>query len=209
MLKIVFVVPHPDDLEIFVGGQAIIYANEGHELLELLMTKGEHGIHEKKYQRKDITKIREDEVKKSSRIIGVHKIKFLGYLNHGIDFNESSVQHIKNELEKIKPDIVYAPEANLWKTYYPTSDHLNTGKIVREACKQMKKKPKLLLFNSLWVNRLVDITDVYEIKEKAISQHKTQKKLIGIFKPIIVFFARLFGLFNGCKYAEGFRKVKL
>ena len=208
-MRIVFVAPHPDDVEILAGGQAIIYVNEGHEVIEFLMTKGEYGIFEEKYRGKEITKIREKEAKNAARIIGIRRIKFLGYIDHNITFNERAVQHIKNELEKINPDIVYAPEANLWKTGYPNSDHLNTGKIVKEVCMRMKKKPRLFFFNSLWVNKLVDITDVYEVKKKTIAQHRTQKRLIQRYMPVVIFFSRLFGFLHGCKYAEGFREVKL
>ncbi len=209
-MRILIVVVHPDDIELMAGGQAILYSQNGNEVYEMLLTRGENGVCEKKYKQikgDELGKIREQEAKEGAKIMGIKEIFFMNLKDWNVKYNKKIVNEIKEIIKKIKPDIVYAPEYSYLRTGYFHPDHHNAGKIIKGALNLLNDKPRLFLYNSIIPNRFVDITQVINLKNEAIRQHKTQKRVYDRYKPMMWLFLKTWGTISGFKYAEGFREV--
>lgn len=210
-MKVLMVAVHPDDIEIMAGGQAIIYSQNGDEVYEILLTRGENGGFEKKYKLlkgDELGKIREQEAKEGAKIMGIKEIFFMDLKDWNVKYNKKIVSAVKELIEKINPDLIYAPEYSYLKTSYFHPDHHNAGKIIKAAVNLLTNKPKLMLYNSIMPNRFTDITPVIKLKKEAIGQHKTQKKIYNKYKLIMWLYFKTWGTISGYKYAEGFREVR-
>ena len=73
-MKILFIAPHPDDLEFACGSTAAELVKSGHEVHELCITAGEYGIEDDEFKGERISKIRRRELRRSGKILGLKKI---------------------------------------------------------------------------------------------------------------------------------------
>ena len=118
---------------------------------------------------------------------------------------------VAKEFAKIKPSLVI--------THYSDEihpDHVETHDIVNKASflSQLKKfshdaypGPKQILYYSLNPKKiinpdlLIDISEVFEIKNRALAVHKSQASVITSLNAL----ATIYGSLSGTQYAEGFK----
>ncbi|HVE47704.1 MAG TPA: PIG-L family deacetylase [Acidimicrobiales bacterium] len=76
---------HPDDEAIATGGTMAKAAAEGHRVVLVLATRGELGeVPDDLAAVQDLAQRRTDETMEAARILGVHRIEFLGYRDSGM-----------------------------------------------------------------------------------------------------------------------------
>lgn len=208
-MNIVFVVPHPDDLELWMGGTVLWHIERGDQVFVVYATKGERGtwIH---ISGKKLGRIRETEAYRSAKIMGIKNIIFLGLEDRNIICDNSNIKLLKEEAIKIQSDIIYAPEYK--HSFLPIKDHTNLGLIVQEIYKN--KKQCIRLYHSMQPSVFIDISQ-YETKvRKALRMHEIQNSfkssppyLLKIGLVFRIFLIKLWGKMSGHKFAEGFREV--
>lgn len=203
-MKILFFAPHPDDLEFFIGGTAICHREKGDQTIEILLTRGENEWWNPRKGEK-LGRIREEEAKKAARILGVDQWRFLDFVDGRINFDEKSVRKISAVLEEFGPHIVYAPEYKMALDFWD-SDHLQTGKIVQEACRRAKRAIKLFFYQSFLVDTFVDITPYYDKRKRALDAYASQRLFLNIYKPLYLLFLLFCGGKVKGKQGEGVRK---
>ena len=195
--NILVILAHPDDPEFFCGGTIAKWIIEGHNVRYCLLTKGEKGVNEK-FMLNDsnaIKRLRIEEQTKAAAILGIANIFFYnnpdGYLQPNLLVRRQVVQAIR----RIKPDIVVSCDPTNYyirDTYINHPDHRAAGQVVVDsvfpAAQNQSFFPDLLIDEGLqphdvkevWLslptsaNVVVDVTLTWEIKIKALHEHRSQ-----------------------------------
>ncbi|MBI2611447.1 PIG-L family deacetylase [Candidatus Gottesmanbacteria bacterium] len=116
MKKILAVFAHPDDETFGPGGTLARYASEGVEIHILCATKGQAGELNGKFQfsnfklKKEsiVGQIREKELRKAAKILGVAKVEFLDFVDGRLCnavYHELAAK-IMTKIKKFKPDVI-------------------------------------------------------------------------------------------------------
>jgi LmbE family N-acetylglucosaminyl deacetylase len=201
-MNILAIGAHPDDIEIGCGGTLIKYADQGHDVFLLLLTKGEKG---------GDGEIRYQEQTESARILGVKEVFWGGFLDTEIQNKGNEIIHkVEHYLELIKPNFIFV-------NYYDDThqDHRVLNESVMSAARYIRN----VLFyevpttNNFRPQVFVDISDTIDRKIKALEAHRSQIMKTNIEGLSIIEIAFSSANFRGIqarvKYAEGFVPLRL
>ena len=194
--KILVILAHPDDPEFFCGASLAKWARAGHEITYLLLTCGDKGFNpttQPDMTTEKLCALRHVEQRNAANVIGAKAVHFLdvedGYLTPNLDLRRDVVREIRRH----KPDIlVTCDPQNLFAMYglnHP--DHRACGQVVLDAVFPAAGSPvffpELLaegfephMPKEIWCsltsqpNTILDVTDTWDIKLKALLEHKTQ-----------------------------------
>ena len=194
--KILVILAHPDDPEFFCGASLAKWARAGHEITYLLLTCGDKGFNpttQADMTTDKLCALRHVEQRNAANVIGAKAVHFLdvedGYLTPNLDLRRDVVREIRRH----KPDIlVTCDPQNLFAMYglnHP--DHRACGQVVLDAVFPAAGSPvffpELLaegfephMPKEIWCsltsqpNTILDVTDTWDIKLKALLEHKTQ-----------------------------------
>jgi LmbE family N-acetylglucosaminyl deacetylase len=195
--SILVILAHPDDPEFFCGGSIALWNQQGHKVSYCLLTKGDKGINDQ-FKMNDSNKIKEQRIKeerKAAAVFGVKDIIFYdnpdGYLVPNLLLRRQVVRAIR----QIKPDVVISCDPTNYymrDTTINHPDHRAAGQIVVDSVYPAAQNeaffPDLLVDEGLkphkvkeiWLslpsieNLIVDITDTWELKIRALHEHKSQ-----------------------------------
>jgi len=211
--RFLFLCVHPDDLEFNCSVLMHHLAEKGYSIEILCLTKGEFGIFEEEWKGPRLAKIREQELKDAAKInsISPDHVHFGDIIDGFVKFDKETIQKVGKYINKLKPDIIFAPEA--YFTYYWHPDHINCG---RMAYYLYKVKPELLdkkieslyFYTTMMPNFLWPSNDL-ERTNKAFFQHQSQwwllkwNSLFNPFDKFNVFWNRI----GRWKYAERYRRI--
>jgi len=194
--NILVILAHPDDPEFFCGATLSRWARAGHQITYVLMTCGDKGFNPASHPEMTPEKLcglRHTEQLNAAKVIGTKAVHFLdladGYLTPSLDLRRDVVREIRRH----KPDVlVTCDPQNLFAQYginHP--DHRACGQIVLDAvfpaAGNFAYFPELLtegfaphMPKEIWCsltsqpNITLDVTDTWDIKLKALFEHKTQ-----------------------------------
>ncbi|GAB4115607.1 MAG: bacillithiol biosynthesis deacetylase BshB1 [Candidatus Caldatribacteriota bacterium] len=121
MLNILAVGPHPDDVELGMGGSILKFTEEGHRVIIVDLTDGEPTP-------KGNPETRKRESIKASRILGIEERITLEYPNRYLQDEIEAREELAEIIRRIQPDILFAP---YWLDAHP--DHIATSKICDAA----------------------------------------------------------------------------
>jgi len=201
-LKVVFVGAHPDDVETAAGGTVAKYADLGHDVAILYLTRGEAGMRGKTHD--EAGSIRTSEAEKGCGILKARP-RFLGQIDGATEVNPARYEQFYGLLMEEKPDLVF--------TWWPINghrDHRAVFTMVHDAWLKSKKQFGLVYFENtdsqlFTPTHFVDVTDQVERKKAACFIHTWYKD-----RPDLALWARVEvslqarGFLAGCKYAEAF-----
>ncbi|MHA1229993.1 MAG: PIG-L deacetylase family protein [Candidatus Helarchaeota archaeon] len=192
-MRILLLSPHPDDIEFACGSTEVQLVKAGHEVIMACFTADEYGTDRNEFKGERISKIRRWEMREAVKVVGIKKLYWLGYIDGYSHFDLESVNLIKKFIEKIKPDIIFAPDP-----FYPLDshiDHINLAKTVYYVWNKLKKKPLYLLYYTYKPNYYIP-SKYNKIAAEAFKKHISQ----GFANPIFLYFNRtvkfIFGLFT-------------
>jgi LmbE family N-acetylglucosaminyl deacetylase len=194
--KILVILAHPDDPEFFCGGTLAQWARAGHEITYVLLTCGDKGFNlatQAEMTPEKLCGIRYEEQQNAAKVIGAKSVHFLdnadGYLTPDLNLRRQVVRVIRQH----RPDIlVTCDPQTLFATYginHP--DHRAAGQVVIDAvfpaAGNLTFFPELIeegypphMPKEVWCslttqgNTTIDVTDTWDIKLKAILEHKSQ-----------------------------------
>ncbi|UNC92241.1 PIG-L deacetylase family protein [Candidatus Contubernalis alkaliaceticus] len=192
-MKVLVFAPHPDDDLIGCGGSLAKHVKRGSQVTAVYMTSGDAGS--KRYSKEKLAKIRENESREAAKLIGINKLIYLRNQDGLLCCNEKNIYSVTNIIKIEKPCVVYVPHINDGHR-----DHKKTNEIVIEAIKRAGL-PILFEFDRPpWMVRKVlcyetwtplpvvtfkeDISNYFELKEKALKLHKSQIENINHLKSI-------------------------
>lgn len=220
-MNVLFVGAHPDDIEIYAGGTAALYARGGHRVYFCIATNGNVGSPVLAPDK--IAAIRRKEAEQAAATIDAELI-WLGFDDEFLfDSRETRLAFIE-AFRKADPDVVFCH----WRQDY-NPDHSISGMIVDE-CVHMAGIPNILTASSPTASGriphvyfmdtpsgvgfepeiYVDITETFQMKTRMVAAHESQngwmKTVFGYeLETFLEIPARFRGLQAGCPMAEAFR----
>ncbi len=210
---ILALVAHNDDQVIGAGGTLAKYAAQGKKVKTIIFSYGE-GSHPH-WKRDVIVKTRVQESVKADKIMGCSGVAYLG-LSEGKFLAECKPQGglraIVDLVKQERPELVFTHSLD-----DPHPDHRAVFHIVQELVRKKVIQCDVYSFeiwNPLRIRRrnvpklIVDISDFFETKIKAILAHKSQKMTIGVLFWNIWLKAKWYGLKTGYSYAEIFHRME-
>ncbi|MBS1597905.1 MAG: PIG-L family deacetylase [Bacteroidetes bacterium] len=206
-LNIVCVGAHPGDPEFGCGGTMAKYADAGHSVTFIYLTRGEAGDPNKTYA--ESAALRTKEAETACKILNA-KAVFAGQIDGNTILNKEKTEDMKKLILAENPDIVF--------TQWPLDshqDHQVTGLLALTAWVRSGKKFELFFYEvntgsetmAFVPTDYVDITSVRDKKKAAMYAHKTQapeQTYNDYFKTLEEFR----GLEANVKAAEGFVHFK-
>lgn len=221
-MRVLAIGAHPDDLELQCAGTLAMYAQQGHEVYMAVTTNGDKGNFD--VQPGELAAIRKAEFEASCAVIGAQPV-WIGledeYLVNDLDNRLRFVEVIR----LADPDLVITHDPN---DYHP--DHRYTHELVWDALTlagvhhvktktaAANRQAALYFMDNLGgVNfqptEFVDITEVVEIKKRALACHASQTRifrdLLAVdLLDVVETTGKFRGYQAGCLYGEGFRKAE-
>lgn len=218
---------HPDDVELGCSGTIINEVKLGKKVGIIDLTQGELGT-------RGTIETRYDEAASAAMIMGVHVRENLKMRDGFFQNDEAHQLQLIKVLRKYQPDVVIGNAIN---DRHP--DHGRAASLIADACflsglakietkdeegnPQQKWRPKYLLHyiqdRYIEPHLIIDISDVFAQRMKAIEAYSTQFKSNGedgpqtyisspeFFESVIAR-ARMLGKRIGVKYGEGFTSYK-
>ncbi|CAG4929538.1 MULTISPECIES: PIG-L deacetylase family protein [Acidithrix] len=192
--KVVLVVAaHPDDADFGAGGTIAKWIQSGIEIHYCLATSGEAGGFDRTIDRSEIPGIRQLEQTRAGDVYGVSSIEFLGFIDGEVEPSLELRKGISRAIRRVRPDTVIcqSPERNYERMPASHPDHLATGEAALRAIYPDSRNPfafpqlidegfephsvsQILMMASPRSNFAVDITGTFELKLKALHEHKSQ-----------------------------------
>jgi len=201
-MNVLAVGPHPDDIEIGCGGTLIKYAQKGHDVYLLVITKGEMGG-------KGDT--RREEQLRAAEIMGARDVFWGDFRDTELlDKGNKIIHTVEGFIHSIRPDFIFV---NFLDDTH--QDHRAVNRAVLSATRYVKN----VLFyegpttNNFTPNVFVDISSVLDKKVAALKAHASQITRTNIEDLTIIDIARSSAHFRGVQgriaLAEGFVSERL
>ncbi|MCL5794937.1 MAG: PIG-L family deacetylase [Patescibacteria group bacterium] len=200
--KILFLSPHPDDDVFACGGTIYKHTKAGDKVTVLYLCDGSKG-NLKGIRDSSLISKRKKEAQASAEIIGIEELIFWSYKDGKLESNSIALKGLKTLIDELKPEIIYVPS---FLDNHP--DHRATAEILYRVLKNNTDLKTLIAMYELWTpffpNRLIDISNVINIKKEAINAHITQLKSRGYEKVVLALNQYRAEINNIKGYAEAF-----
>jgi LmbE family N-acetylglucosaminyl deacetylase len=201
-LKVLVAGGHPDDPESGCGGTIARYADAGHDVIALYLTRGEAGIAGKTHD--DAARIRTAEAERASAILGA-KARFFGQTDGDTHVDKLAYAAMRELFERERPDVIF--------THWPVDthpDHRAVSLLAYDAWMRTGRTAALGYFEVLIGDQTqlfrptdyVDISAVAPRKRDAVMAHVSQKP--EEWYPAHERMSRFRGMEHGCEHAEAF-----
>ncbi len=221
-MNIAAVSANPDDFEMLCAGTMIKYVQKGHKVIFIIATNGEVGS--PNLSKKEIAEIRHEEAKKGAKIIEADLI-WLDYPDEFLFDSKETRIAVLNALRKAKADVVFTHYQDYYNCDHNTISKITNDVGILQTVKNIpteypptENNPYLYFMDTVTgigfePDEYVDITDVFEIKKKALLAHKSQYTWLKEHSKIdyidmMEAQAKIRGYQVGVKYAEAFKGVK-
>lgn len=225
--RVLVVSAHPDDHDFGVAGCIAKWAADGVEVTILVLTDGQAGGFDEQVDRAEIPAIRHREQRAAAAELGVHDVRFAGYVDGYLEPSHDVVRDIVRVIRQVRPQrmVFQSAERRYDRLAASHPDHLAAGEASVRALFPASRNPfsfpELLHHEGLlpwtvqemWVtarpevNHVVDVTDFVDVKLRALRQHRSQHpdqdEIAGHVRARMAQVAREHGLPEG-RYAEAF-----
>jgi LmbE family N-acetylglucosaminyl deacetylase len=185
------IVAHPDDIDFGMAGTIAHLTRAGAQVSYCLVTSGEAGPPDDA-DRGELRVLREAEQRSAASVVGVDDVRFLGYPDGRVEANLALRRDLSRVIRDVRPDLVIAQSSDRdWDSvYFSHPDHLAVGEAAASAVypdsRNRWSHPELIeegfpphTVARVWLiglepNLFVDITDVFDLKLKALRSHSSQ-----------------------------------
>ncbi len=198
--------PHPDDDVFGCGGVMAMLARNGNKIIVVIYTNDNKGSFDLEMTSERLARIRKAEQEAAMEVIGVPKenIIWLGYDDGELEYAEPKALcgQAAKLIRKYRPDAVFSIDPGEWNERWHKSDHrmaaFNTADAIRAAefhlyypehllvdgLKPYKVPLMMFYYAAGEANYWVDITEVVDLKIKAVSKHVSQfEPSINKYRP--------------------------
>ncbi|RQG86668.1 PIG-L family deacetylase [Natrarchaeobius halalkaliphilus] len=125
-MKLLAIVAHPDDADIFCGGTIAKHADRGDTVTIAHMTKGEYGGFDT--DRETVAETRAEEARRSGDELGAADVTFLGFPDGRIEYSLENRLEIVETIREHDPDLILT---HYREDMHP--DHRVTSRLVTDA----------------------------------------------------------------------------
>ena len=202
-IKVLCVGAHPDDPESGCAGTLTRYAQLGHKVTVLYLTRGERGIRGQGLEQ--AARIRSAECEQACGVIGAQP-RFFGQIDGATEVTTAQVEAMTAVLREEQPEIVF--------THWPVDTHMDhqvASMLCVRAWMRLGQKARLYFFEvntgsqaqGFLPNTYVDVTPVLDKKKAALLAHVSQDG-IGVWREHHEIIAQWRGREAGVAAAEAF-----
>ncbi len=168
--------PHPDDVELTMGGSLLKLASLGYRTAVVDLTAGEMGT-------RGSREIRAAEAEEAAKILGVSIRKNLNLGDGKLSLDLENKIRVVEVIRELKPRLVFT---NYWESPHP--DHAVSGSLVADAAylaglrrfdaagepHRPNRVIYYLLPHRVAPSFIVDVTEFYERKMQAVRAYRSQ-----------------------------------
>ncbi len=193
--KILVVLAHPDDPEFFCGATTARWVQAGHTVSYCVVTCGDKGSKDLAIHSDELCSIRQVEQRLAAQVLGVVGVNFLNYPDGYLVPDISLRKDITRAIRKIRPDVMVtcdpqtlftsngglnhpdhraAGQAALDAVFPAARDHLNFPELLRDENLEPHIVREVWVAGTLVPDVILDVTEFWEIKIKALYEHKSQ-----------------------------------
>jgi len=178
--SILVISPHPDDLEIGMGGTVAKLVEGGASVVSLVATDGGGSTSLGDLSADGLAELRIDEAREAVSVLGVRTLIPLPLKDVKTEGNR---EHFKNDLKetllRFKPEEIYIPHPEIDK--HPT--HQTVSNLVLDELRELSPndelQPKKIWCYEVWTpfsvyDRIEDISQYIDLKVMAIEAHRSQ-----------------------------------
>lgn len=168
--------PHPDDLEIGMGGTVAKLIDSGVKVISLVVTDGRRSTSVYGLSEDELVELREFEVREAVGILGIEYLILLRLPDVSEADNRAEFKkELSTTLTRFNPEEVYIPHPEIDKH----QTHRTVSSIVLESVAEIPTGPSRLWCYEVWTpfpnyNRIEDISLQIHIKSAAIEAHRSQ-----------------------------------
>jgi LmbE family N-acetylglucosaminyl deacetylase len=224
--RVMIITAHPDDAEFGAGGTVARLVKEGREVTYVIATNGDKGSSDRTMTSERLAAIRAEEQRNAARVLGVARVEFLGYPDGELEDTRDLRLDITRAIRRWRPDLVISMNPRrTYNLYASHRDHRIVAGVALDCVYPLARDhmsfPELLpafephkvreIYLMQWENPqlVLDITDVMDLKLKALACHVSQ---VGDFAGVE---ARVrersaeIGRAKGFAYAESFDRITM
>lgn len=220
--RVLFIGPHPDDIEIGAGATAAKLAAQGKDVRFLICMDGRFGLDNAPTGTtpEALAAIREEECRAGAAALGVKELHFLRLSDGGLYDKEELLRGMARVIGETQPEILFAPDPCVAGECH--ADHLNVGEAARRlaffapfaeimAAHGAKSAPvqAIAYYMTAKPNRFVGSADMLQRQRAAIRCHASQfpegSEALRSLELYLKLRAADFGLRSLKGRAEGFR----
>ncbi len=222
------IVAHADDIEFSSAGTVAKWVKQGWEVIYVICTDSSKGSEDPDMTPRELAKLRMEEQRAAAAVVGVQEVVFLGRTDGELADDQDLRRDLVRLIRKWKPERVicgdpsmrYAPDG-----YVNHPDHIAAADAALAAVYPFARNrptfPELLAEGLephkvaevyMWgwrdPNYWEDIEETFELKLKALREHKSQ---LGDWDPeeMMREWARRSGAGQLLEYAESYRRLRL
>jgi len=222
--RVLVITAHPDDCEFGAGGTVAKLVKEGKDVGLVVVTNGDKGSSDRSMTPPRLAAIRAEEQRNASRTLGVEPVTFLGYPDGEVEDTRALRLDVAREIRRFRPDLVICQ--NPQRTYNLGAshrDHRVAGGVALDCVYPLSRDhlafPELMpefepyqvreVYVMQWQNPhlAVDISDVMDLKIKALACHASQFKDFPAVEKRVRDRGAELGKPHGYAYAETFDRI--
>ncbi|MGH2592605.1 MAG: PIG-L deacetylase family protein [Anaerolineae bacterium] len=194
--KVLVVLAHPDDPEFFCGATIAKWAREGKPVRYCMLTCGNKGSDDPNMTPEQLCATRHEEQASAARVLGVTDLVWLDYPDGELVPTLEARLSVAREIRKFKPDIVVTCDPTRVITPFGAinhPDHRAAGQIALDAIfpgvgnrmyftellaegLEPHQVKEVYIAGAEQPDTVIDVTDVFDLKMKAIREHRSQIK---------------------------------
>jgi len=218
--NVLVISPHPDDLEIGMGGTVAKFTESGVNVVSMVVTDGRRSTSLYGLSEDEMAELRGYEVRNATAVLGIGYLILLGLGDVRSGENKSSfASSLEDAMERFSPREIYMPHPEIDK--HPT--HRAVSSIALDTLREMDSSllPEGLKVwcYEVWTpfpsyDRMEDISLQMHVKQAAIDAHKSQLEYKN-YTDGITGLNRYRAVFNETggltimEYAEIFLEIKI
>ncbi|UCD09871.1 MAG: PIG-L family deacetylase [Dehalococcoidales bacterium] len=220
--------PHPADNDFGVGGTVAKWIKEGKEVVYVIATNGDKASSDPNVPADELASIRANEQREAAKILGVTEVVFMGHPDLGLINVPGLQKEILRLFLTFRPEVVITCDPNN-PPYFSNPDHRAIGRAVLDAVWPMAlavnyyrdlmaegleihRAKEMYLWMSSQPNYYNDISDVFDLKMKAVDIHQSQIGPNGTapdFRNFLMEGNQNAGKQAGCAWAEAFHRLEV
>ena len=186
-------VAHPDDPEYGMSPAVARWTAEGRSVVYVLASSGEAGI--EGMLPSVAGPIREEEQRRSSAVVGVDQVEFMGFPDSRIVNNAELRDSIADAIRRHRPDVVLSlySGAEFAPGFPNQSDHMEFGEAVMAAYDDVvaavgvdasEGRPTTLFESSPEATHYVDVEGFVELAVDALAEHSEYLSVLDPGTPV-------------------------
>jgi LmbE family N-acetylglucosaminyl deacetylase len=189
---IMAVVAHPDDVEFNFGGTIAKWADEGRQVVYVIVTRGDKGSDDTTMTPARLAEVRAQEQRAAAAFLGATTVEFLGYDDGGLEPTLAVRRDIARQIRRHRPErlVTTDPLTIYTDRYIQHPDHLAVAQAALAATYPARDRltfPELLdeglephgvaevyVYGAADADLWVDIGPLLERKKQALRLHRSQ-----------------------------------